>query len=444
MRRNAAALFLIVLLTRLPFLGPGFGADADAWRIAGAARTIAAEGHYVASRFPGAPLVEIADSLLLPVGPWALPLASALWGAIGVVAFYLALCRLGARGCFWAALALAFTPVFWIHTTDAMDYAWALGLALVGLAFAVYGRPTLAGLAIGLAIGCRITSAAFLVPIGLLLVGSRARFLVAAVLAAGLALAPSFLTYGTRFLSGYEFGRVPWIFVVKAATRDVWGVIGTVAVGVATLFALTRIRSVPERERWAILSAIVLFGGLFLRLPHDGAYLLPILPFVLLLFGRTLPRPMLVAFAIAMASSSLVLHLVEVDASSKDRIPFAGRFLDVRLGGPMFAERRQRFDHQQIRDQIVARANALPSRAIVLVYEQMPALLWVAPTGRIATTEIVHLLDREALGQARREGRPLFATQDAIQAEWAVYGVSRRELDAQLIIEPRLPEREAD
>jgi hypothetical protein len=366
-----------------------------------------------------------------------LPLASALWGAIGASAFYVALCRLGARGCFWAALALGFTPVFWIHTTDAMDYAWALGLGLVGLAFAVYGRPTLAGFAIGLAIGCRITSAAFLVPLAFLLPRGHSRLVVAALIAAGLALAPSFLTYGTRFLSGYEFGRIPWIYVLKAATRDVWGVIGTVAIGAASLFGLTRVRQVPKRELAAIVSAMILFGAIFLRLPHDGAYLLPIVPFVLLLFARSLPRPLMIAFAGAMVMSSLFLSLVEVTAASKDRTPIAGHFLDIRLGGPLFAERQQRLARLRLRDQLVGLANATHGRGILLAYEQLPALLWVAPSGVIRSTELVHLLDREAIARAKREDRPILATEDAIQAEWQVYGVSEEELDPRLILGSR-------
>src|SRR5262249_54732778 len=191
------------------------GADPDAWRIAGAARDFARTGHYEASRFPGAPVVEITDSFLLRFGERTLPVVGALWGAITCVAFYVALRRRGVRACCWAALALAFTPVFWIHTTDAMDYSWALGLALIALALAVHGRASLAGAALGLAIGCRIATAVLIVPIALLLEGrSHGRLILATILFGALALAPSFLTYGTRFLSGYEFGRVPWVYVL--------------------------------------------------------------------------------------------------------------------------------------------------------------------------------------------------------------------------------------
>lgn len=431
MRRNAAV-FLLVFLTRLPFLGPGFGADADAWRIAGAARTIAADGRYVASRFPGAPVVEIADSLLLPLGPWTLPLASALWGAIGAAVFYVALCRLGARGCFWAALALGFTPVFWIHTTDAMDYAWALGFGLVGLAFAVYGRPTLAGFAVGLAIGCRITSAAFLVPLALLLPrAALGRFVLAAVISAGLALAPSFLTYGTRFLSGYEFGHIPWIYVLKAATRDVWGVIGTVAIGVATLFGLARIRQVPRRELWAVVSAIVLFGAIFLRLPHDGAYLLPIVPFVLLFFTRTLPKPALAGIALALAMSSL---FVDVYESAYDSDPsIAGRHIGFDFQrGPLMDDRAQRAADLETRDLILEMAKGLPPNSVVMIYEQLPLVEWAEPASQ--EPRFVHLLRPEEAALAKRVGWPIYATPAAIDKELEVYGLSDRDIGIRMFI----------
>jgi hypothetical protein len=430
MRRNAALLFLIVLLTRWPFLGPGFGSDATAWRIAGAAREIARTGHYEASRFPGAPVVEIADSALLRLGPWALPWAVVLWGAIGVVAFYVTLCRLGMRGCFWAALALAFTPVFWINTTDAMDYAWALGLALVALAFAVHGRASLAGLALGLAVGCRIATAVLVVPIGLLLAGrGHVRFVLAFMLFGALALAPSFLTYGTRFLSGYEFGRVPWIYVIKGATRDVWGVIGSVVVAVATVAALFRVRAVPRRELAAVSLGILLTGAIYLRHPHEGAYLLPVVPFVILLLSRSLPQAAMASLAVLLAVSALFFDVHETVA--EDGVPLAGRRIAVDSGhGPLVVERERRRETLDLCHDILERVQRLPANSIFMVYELLPVIQWLEP----AQPHIVHLLAPDAVSRAKGEGATIWATANAISAEEEVYGVSMRDLGPSLMI----------
>lgn len=424
MARNAALLFFIVLLTRLPFLGPGFGSDPDAWRIAVAARDIGRTGQYTASRFPGAPVVEIADAALLRLGPWALPLAGALWGAIACAAFYVALRRLGMRGCFWAALALAFTPVFWIHTTDAMDYSWALGLALVAMALAVHGRAGWAGAALGLAVGCRIPTVVLIVPIAILLDRGRLRFVLASVLFAALALAPSFMTYGTRFLSAYEFGRVPWIYVVKGATRDVWGVIGTVAVALSVLVALVRVRSVPSRELLAILAAVVLTGAIYLRLPHDGAYLLPVVPFTLLFVTRALGKPGAISLTFLLAISALFFNVVQPDhprMQIRFPMPWYPPQSIVESDGPLLHERERRADLIQTRDLVLERSEGLPSSATIMVYELLPAIQWMQPD--VVGPKFVHLLPAASLEQARQSGRPVFATEDAWDNEWQIYRV---------------------
>jgi hypothetical protein len=434
--RNAALLFLIVFLTRLPFLGPGFGSDPDAWRIAGAARDIARTGHYVASRFPGTPVVEIADAALLRFGPLGLFLPVALWGAIAAVAFYVALCRLGMRGCFWAALALAFTPVFWIHTTDAMDYAWALGLALVALAFAVHGRATLAGALLGLAVGCRIASAVLVVPVALLLEGrGHARFLGAFVLFGALAFAPSFLTYGTRFLSDYEFGSVPWIYVLKGATRDVWGVIGSVAVGVALAIALFRLRAVPRRERLAVAAAAALTGAIYLRLPHEGAYLLPIVPFVLMFVARALGKPAAIALACLLPISALFVDVVESgrpEPGASKGTPFHafGRALILnRDRGPLLEEIARRDFGLAYRDAIVEKASEISSRDIVMVYEFLPSVLWLVPPESTGHPTFVHLLDPAAAARSMRENRLVYATPAAREMEERIYHLTARDMN---------------
>jgi hypothetical protein len=49
-------LALVVIGTRLPFLGHGYGGDPDGWRALIAAKNLLATGRYVPSRPPGNPL----------------------------------------------------------------------------------------------------------------------------------------------------------------------------------------------------------------------------------------------------------------------------------------------------------------------------------------------------------------------------------------------------
>jgi hypothetical protein len=320
-----------------------------------------------------------------------------------------------------------------------MDYAWALGLALMALAFAVHGRATVAGALLGLVVGCRLPTAVLVIPQALLLTRGHIRFLLATALFGAIALAPSFVTYGTRFLSVYEFGRVPWIYVVKGATRDVWGVIGTVAVGIAVVISLFRLRAVPRRELWAVLTAVVLTGAVYLRLPHEGAYLLPIVPFVLLLMARTLGKPGAIVLASLLLVSSLFVNISQTDthalrARGDARVPFRPSFHGAELEwgkGPLLVERDRRLGLIQTRDLVLERAKSGPPNAVVMVYELLPAILWADESS--GQPRFVHLLPADSLSQVRQEGKPIFATDDAWDNEWQVYRVRPEQYGVQLL-----------
>jgi len=118
----------VVLLSRLPFLGAGYGWDSDAWRVAALAQWIVAHGQYAASRFPGNPVHELLCALLVRGGPWALNGISAVASAIGAGCFAVLLRRLGVRYAALGALALASTPAFYVASVSTMDYALTLGL----------------------------------------------------------------------------------------------------------------------------------------------------------------------------------------------------------------------------------------------------------------------------------------------------------------------------
>ena len=193
------ALFAITLLSRFPFLGPGYGLDPDAWRLASTARLISETGQYHESRSPGHPVQELTCSLLWRAGPIALNGVTALLSAIAVCFFAETLFALGSRVVFAPALALAFCPVVYVNSVNAMDYVWALAFLLGALCFAIRGRPVVAGLFLGLATGTRITSAAAILPLGLLL-GYRRRnlllFVGSTVVTAILLYLPSYLREG--------------------------------------------------------------------------------------------------------------------------------------------------------------------------------------------------------------------------------------------------------
>jgi len=242
-RRLAAVMIaVLVLALRLPFLTPGYGIDPDAWRIAADGRAIAESGAYGSSRAPGNPIVELAAALVWRGGPLALNGLTALFSAIAALAFALTLQRLSVRGWALGALALAFTPVIAVNSSNAMDYLWALAFILIAHDAALRGRWVEAGVMLGLATGCRITSLLLAPPFALILIDpargpstkSRAiGFALVALAISTAAFLPALMTYGPGFLHGYAHGYPPPLYVVKNATVDVWGLIGSIALAVA-------------------------------------------------------------------------------------------------------------------------------------------------------------------------------------------------------------------
>src|ERR1700677_829561 len=125
-----ALLCAAVLLTRLPFLGAGYGEHADNWRVALAARHIAETGVYEVSRFPGYPVQEIVCSWFWKTGPYGLNLLDALFCVVAIFSFALICMEYGMRHWWLAALALAFAPVVYINSVSSKDLPWTLALLL--------------------------------------------------------------------------------------------------------------------------------------------------------------------------------------------------------------------------------------------------------------------------------------------------------------------------
>lgn len=318
-----AALAFAVLLSRLPFVGPGAGNDNDGWFLVNAAREIAASGRYTTSRFPGYPVQEWLASLAVRIGGgvWAIDLLSALAGAVCVFVFARWLRRLGAPDAAWLALGLAFVPAVAVASVSAMDYLFALAFVLSAAHARVSGRTLLAGVWLGLAIGTRLTSVV-LVPALVLLPSPRARLrdeiaplggaLALAALIGAACYLPAYARYGLgflRFVDPLHTGSTPWDFVTGflhldrspfppalvagQATALLWGVPGTLALWAAFGWPAPARAAGAEasvlfsrRLLMAAIAAIALELALYLRLPHDEGYLIPLVPFVLVLLAR--------------------------------------------------------------------------------------------------------------------------------------------------------------
>lgn len=326
-----------VFLSRVPFLEPGYGYDPDAWRIALSARRLAVEGKYEVSRFPGYPVPELVSALFVWGGPLALNGLAALLSAVAAAFFALTLKALGSRDYVPGALAVAFAPVVYINSTCSMDYVWALAFLLASLYFVLGGRPVVAGVLLGLAIGSRATSAAMLVPLSVLVVWPRGgrhpsarrplhgvvKLWAASCLVGGGTFLPVYVAYGFGFLRAHA-PKVypPAAVVVYKATFGTLGVVGMAGLaGAAASVAVAGPRRAAGHSSlasvgapplvWASVLAIGLHGVVFVALPEAAGYLIPAVPFVLLLLARVAPRRAFVVACLSLIVSPFVLGIAK-------------------------------------------------------------------------------------------------------------------------------------
>ena len=327
-----AFLALIILLSRLPFLQVDYGMDPDSYRVINASEEMLKTGKYRISRSLGYPIHEIVTTLLLPLSSIATNGMSAIFSVIAFVFFALILRRLGIRNYLLVAMAFVFTPVVYINSVSTIDYLWALGFILGGFYFVIHNRPALAGLHLGLAIGCRITSGLMILPYFLYLwfMGKESDKVKNTLMLTLISLPLGALFYILPLFQGYsldEFRAQVELFlgvhtvygvvsVVGKATTGIYGAWGSSLLGALALLLLFQWKKVgqqldksPRGVVWISLAVILIYFVLYMLHPNESEYLLPMIPFVFLLLALGTPPVIFRVFCLLMLLSSFLITI---------------------------------------------------------------------------------------------------------------------------------------
>ena len=320
------------LASRLPLLSLGYGSDERAWRSVVTALHMRAVGHYIPSRFPGFPLHDGLTTLLVPLGPRALLLASIAAQLAAAVYFHRIARALRLPAPTAVTVAFAFSAALWVTTTQNVDFPFELALLLATYDALLSGRPVVAGLVLGLATGFRPSAALVAMPAlgfiaadarpGASRVTSAVGFMVAFVVPVAAAFLPVLASTELRNAAGqvalHAGHRIDRIWAIRGGAVFLFGKVGLVTIALATLIgAVGRLRgrrpspAGPDAALLFELASCLLLGGLYLLVPYDPVYLLPLLPLLLLAAGRVMPGPMVPIVAIAIASEALVLPLLD-------------------------------------------------------------------------------------------------------------------------------------
>ena len=442
-----ALLGFVFLALRAPFLNYGHGTDPDAWRVAMTAHHLLDTGTYFPSRLPGNPLHELAMTPLVAGGWLATNLATALISLAGVYLFARIVRHLGLPRPGLLTIGFAFAPLLFINSIATMDYMWALTGILAAYYAILLRMPVLAGVCLGLAIGFRLQSFVVWLPLAYLLLRQAERrdvfaFSFAAAGVSLLAFAPVLAVYGVDFLNYYD-ASVGYRDVLRLLGKEALGVIGGLAVLIAALASLSRLRSLPsdfvrDANVAVWVGVIVINLVSFFRLPHEVAYLIPVFPFGLFLMGRYF-RPVALTGAIAAILLAGVIDITTpgsgFDADSLRRAT-VGRGLILSNVDTMTSQR----DFVEV----VAAAD-VPDRSVVMtgfIFPQLAvrerdrldlrilerdyaAISMLSDRGETVDAErdirYVWLLTYEAFAALRSQGYSFFIVPDAAGATAALY-----------------------
>jgi len=288
--------FILVLASRLPWLSDvSLGHDRDAWSTGLVAENMANTLTYEASRLPGYPFVEIVSSFFAGSPIWVFNLLTAIMSAVAATFFYLLLRQLQVRYPLLLTFAFAFSVTVFIESLELMDYMWALAFVIASFFYCVRQQYFLCGIFLGLAIACRITSGALLLPLAMLSYENfKANKQIFIYFSAGVALPvilfffPVFYTYGLSFFDYYgDNNHLTLKLVLQTLTVKLWGYPGALGLVIAFGYGLVfRKKAYNKKIIQVCLAVIVIYILAFLKLPHETAYLLPAVPFVLILLDQ--------------------------------------------------------------------------------------------------------------------------------------------------------------
>ena len=351
-------------LSRIPFLNLGFGSDLDSWVYADASFAIFKTGKYFASRGIGFPLYEFLNALILKIdemtfsGNWILPNIATMLSTLACIIFFKKILD------FWkidnkAILLIAFTfmPIIWKNSTNTMDYMVSLMFILLSNYLILQKRYTFGAMALGFAVGFRPTNGVILFPLVYLIwKENRAivfRFIIIFSTISFSFFIPFLSVYKVFTLTEYKNYMYPpstlIMDLMKIGYRMFYEFLGfnaAVFLFILLLFSKKRwgifFQSLKERDRVVIFLTItaVVFLALFFKYPFQPEYLIPLIPYGLILAGKFFSRKNLAIFAtLVITNGFFIIPGINFGFSPEGKV---NSEMSLISEGPFFTETEKR------------------------------------------------------------------------------------------------------
>jgi hypothetical protein len=441
-------------------LSPGI--EPDAWRVLLAARHIAENHTYIASRLPGFPVPEWIFSLFTAYPTSVVIALTFLVSLGGFISYYRLLGVVGVQERLLLTLAYAFTPVVIINSFTVMDYMWSISFALFSFLLTAKRRYILAGIFLGVATGCRISASLMVLPLCYLIWSSYddrrtglyqgLLFFTPAVFVSLLCYLPVFLTYGISFLEKSIGTGAPFLQLARIALIDSLGPIGALVFAGVAVVHLINGNKLKSRKPQAFVQwnricwmVVTLFAVLYLFLPVKAGYLIPLIPFALLLARIHLSQVSFRILATGLILSSLWLSVDTGDRPwSAPSSPVSMQFVSGGrtvafdfLNGPLLHDFRKRESQVAYARSVLDWADTQSDSAMLVAGVWMPSLSYLTDqlpdrkgeqhfvTGRV---KIVGLVDNKIAGSVRHKNIRLFYLPGQNFYEKEVYGIELEQL----------------
>ncbi len=387
-------LFIIVLLSRLPFLWAGYGIEEDSWAIAISTYLTKTTGIVEPSRLPGHPVHEFPLVWLWNGGYQLSNFLSALYSGIGTVFFALILKHFNFKLYFIAALAFAFVPIYYISSTYTIDFVFSETYVLIALYLLLKEKYYLVGIFLGLAIGCRITSGAMLLPFMIIVWQKNSlkqnfytllKIGIPMTIVAIATFIPIMQQYGKDFFMYYDQFPYPSIpkFIYKLIF-GVWGFIGTMALLTAKIYYFINKKNITKGELYekeiskkiitAAITVIALYIISYFRLPQKSGYMIPIIPFAILLAGYYLNKKAFKFLCFALIISPFICSINLTDKyrgaeysnyALKATISGQEIFFDF-FSGPIFSDYSKRKQKLKYTDAVIEKVKSISKKTIII------------------------------------------------------------------------------
>jgi len=309
-------LLLVVLLficSRAPLLNLGFGLDADAWRIAGSAFDIRNHLVYHTSRFPGYPVPEFINALVINHGWLATNCLTMLLSLFSVLVFTRIVEMHELRHKLLTVATYAFLPILWINSTNTMDYMWSLCFIMLTWYALLNDKALIAGLMMGMAVGSRLQTLILALPFIYLCYDHKdglnkiIQFVLSMFASSILLYSPLLITYGLSFIRHYP--SPSGLLQSGYLAVKHFGLPALIVLSVTICLSGGSLRNAITRKNKQIIFlilSVVLALIFFIVLPYHTEYIIPFLPFILLLVYQIGKRPLLILTSILIISHAFV------------------------------------------------------------------------------------------------------------------------------------------